>query len=164
MLELILAIDIGTSSIRCSAYQIHHPSPPSSSASEDDDDDDTTITTSSTYPCIQYLPGSLSAKPISMIEPNSGKIYLFPRQQTYDKEHIQNPSIFDWIDKCMAETIQFLRQYTSSSFHIRGIGFSSFVMNLIGVDQWGLILHPHATFSYACNTVQVQQECQQIQR
>jgi hypothetical protein len=150
-IELILALDIGTSSIRCSAYQILEPS------LESEEEEGT--------PYVQYVSGSLCSKTISLIT-KSGKINLFPLQhETGNSDSSSNPSVFDIIDTCVDETLSLLRLHPSySSFHIIGLGFSSFVMNLVGVDSLGNIIDPLATLSYACNTREVQDECKEIQR
>ena len=147
MIELVLAIDLGTSSIRCSAFTVLKPS---LSAEENP----------TNY--VQFMPGSLSSRTISCIEPISGKINIYTRTNDSFVHHV---SLFDVIDTCVDETLSFLRnQPAYSSFRIIGLGFSSFVMNLVGVSTSGEIIDPLATISYACNSSLVHDECKHIQR
>jgi gluconokinase len=116
--DVILALDIGSSSVRCSAYQMNG----------------TNVIHS-------------SAIPVSSVQPNSGKIKL---------QH-GNETLLEIVDRCVDQTLVKLRQ---TAFHVVGVGFSSFVMNLIAIDKEGNFVDPDATISYACNTATVAQECQ----
>ena len=48
-------------------------------------------------------------------------------------------------------------------FRIVGVGFSSFVMNLVGVNGLGVPVGEEASISYACNTAEVAKEVQSLQ-
>jgi sugar (pentulose or hexulose) kinase len=150
-MDLILCIDIGTSSIRCSAFEILQPSSGRHDPSSN---------------LVAFVSGSLSSKRISCIEPRTGNINIYPYHTSNGSQDADNhSSIFDVIDSCVDETLTFLRCHSSySSSSILGMGFSSFVMNLIGVDRSGKPLGPQATMSYACNSRHVQEECQRIHR
>lgn len=47
---------------------------------------------------------------------------------------------------------------------IVAVGFSSLVMNLVGVDAEGIPVGDEATLSYACNLPQVATKVKELQR
>ncbi|KAL3945654.1 MAG: hypothetical protein SGBAC_000222 [Bacillariaceae sp.] len=89
-----------------------------------------------------------SARMVSCVKPNSGKIRWYHG----------NGTLLDVVDQCVDETIQSLRQ-EKVEFKVSAVGFSSFVMNLVGVDAKCNIVDEEATMSYACNTMDVAKEC-----
>ncbi|CAJ1949769.1 unnamed protein product [Cylindrotheca closterium] len=121
--DIVLALDIGSSSVRCSAYNL-----------------------SSNHGSIEKIQSSV--RTVSCVRPNSGKIQWYH----------DNDTLLDIIDHCVDETIDYLRQ-DKVKFKVSAVGFSSFVMNLIGVDSDGNFVDEEATMSYACNTVDVAKEC-----
>jgi ribulose kinase len=139
-MEVILALDVGSSSARCSAYQIlpNH--------------DATAVT-------VQALDGCSAQRKIRSVQPNTGKIIL--NGQTEQGEAY---SLLDEIDSCIDTTLQALRQHHHAHVNVVGLGFSTFVMNLVGVDSDGNAVGEEATMSYACNSPEVAQECRNLKR
>ncbi len=177
MNAIIISLDVGSSSIRCTPY---------------------TISTDSKS--VQAISKCTIAKKISSVRPNSGKIILIQQQHADTNQHISisnmegnsNDSkammtLFDEIDNCIDESLSKLRS-EMSDFQIVGLGVSSFVMNLIGIDEEGqLILTDNNnnndnnnnskdcedgggggggehTFSYACNSQDVVNECMSLKK
>eukprot|EP00978_Attheya_sp_CCMP212_P048251 scaffold493018_cov43-Attheya_sp.AAC.1 len=73
--------------------------------------------------------------------------------------------LFDEIDKCVDDTLMKLRRESircEFSFQVVGLGITSLVMNLIGVDEKGSTLGSHATLTYACNSPHVKEQCQRL--
>ena len=144
--RLVLAIDVGSSSIRCSAFRI---------VDRDIDDADT-------VPTVQAVEGCSVSKKLQAVQPNTGKINVY-------LDHAG--SIFDEIDSCVDDSLVKLRRHyrtdddeeeEKKSFVVQGVGFSTFVMNLIGVDEEGRPVGNDATMSYACNTPAVVAECERL--
>jgi len=124
--RVILAIDIGSSSVRCSAYSRHN------------NDDTDAVHVSSMIASTQ--------KQLRGVEPSTGQI-LVSKIQTQ-------------VDTCVDDVLNQLQRGaldddTSSSFEIVSIGISTFVMNLIGLDNDNNVV---TTLSYACNTPSVAAE------
>lgn len=67
------------------------------------------------------------------------------------------------IDQCIDNVLSSLRP-SHSSYHIVAIGFSSFVMNLVGVDEMGEPVGNEATCSYACNRKDAVDECERVKQ
>jgi len=65
------------------------------------------------------------------------------------------------IETCLDETLESLRP---KKFSVVGLGITTFAMNLIGVDANGEIIGKDATFSYACNTPDVAEECRRLRQ
>ena len=144
--ELVIALDIGSSSIRCIPYKTDGES-------------------------IVAINECSSSYKRASIQPNTGKIVLFDMDDIHntiidnDSQSVGKRSIFDDIDKCIDETLGLLRSHynqVSIPFHIIGIGISSFVMNLIGINVRGEILGEKMTLSYACNSNEVVVECSKL--
>lgn len=135
----IIVIDIGSSSIRCSAYELQSE------------------TASSSSPVIA-LEGCRSARQINSVQSNTGKIHL--------KETENNKSFMDNVEDCMDEVLDKLRSklLKSGGFQVLAVGISSFVMNLVGVDCHGKIVGDEASMSYACNSSNVAQKCRNLKR
>lgn len=125
-MHVILALDIGSSSIRCSAYQIGDHG--------------------TTTPLEQY------SRTIRSVQPNTGKIQL---------ETAEGKSLWDEVDACIDTILQDIRQ-NYASFQVMGLGFSTFVMNLVGVDCSGNVVGEEATLSYACNSSEVVDKCRKL--
>jgi len=137
-----LALDVGSSSARCSAYRIV-------------DSDDAPATT------VQEIDGCYAQRKIRSVRPNTGKIIL--TGETDDKGEVYN--LLDEIDGCIDTTLQALcERHANETFQVVGLGFSTFVMNLVGVDCNGNPVGEEATVSYACNSPQVAEECRNLRR
>lgn len=94
------------------------------------------------------------------VEPNSGKIRLHGNEESNDSAI----HLFDEIDNCVDETLQKVREhFPRSDFAIVAVGFSSFNMNLVGVNSEGKVIEC-ATLSYACNLPEVADECRVLRR
>ena len=149
-MNVILALDVGSSSVRCSAYQIV--------ANENGGD-------STTPSSVEALDGCHAQLKIRSIEPNSGKIILNGVKQDTGESY----NLLDEIDGCIDQTLKSLREKhpslcSSSSFQVVGLGFSTLVMNLIGVDKNGNVIGEETTISYACNSPEVAQKCRDLKR
>ena len=103
--QVILAIDIGSSSVRCSAYSRQH----------NDNDDDAVV--SSMIASTQ--------KQLRGVEPSTGQIFVSDIQTQVDT------CVDDVLNQLQREAFDY---DNSSSFEIVSIGVSTFVMNLIGLD------------------------------
>ena len=125
---LVLSIDVGSSSIRCTAYDV-------TSAAE----------------CDPLPVRAASSAPRKVIQPGTGRILV------YSEDH----TLFDDIDQCVDEVVQ---QLNSCMDKVVAIGFSTLVMNLIGVDEHGIPIGNDATMSYACQTPAVSQEVDRLKR
>jgi len=124
-MEAILALDIGSSSIRCTAYDISHDALKKISS-----------------------PISSSSLTIRCVEPNTGKIQLGNG----------GDCLLQKIDQTVVAVLEDL----PDNARVVAVGFSTFVMNLIAVDQKGLPLGDEFTLSYACNSPNVVEECGSI--
>lgn len=143
--NVIIAIDIGSSSIRCSAYEFL------GSANDGN------------HSLVKPIPNCRSSRTVRSVQPNTGKIQLLG-SSAGDK------SLMDNLDICMDDLLDRLRQvYTGNesscgAFQVLAVGFSSFVMNLVGVDQEGNIVGDEASISYACNAPSVAKQCRHLRR
>ena len=119
--QVVLALDIGSSSVRCSAYTIS-----------------------------DKIVAHASQERRSVL-PNSGYIAL----QSDD-----GSGFMDDIDQVVDEVLRGL----SEEYKVCAVGFSSFVMNLIGVDCHGNPVGDDATMSYACQTEEVLTDVEKLKR
>lgn len=140
-MNVILVLDVGSSSVRCSAYQI-----------VENENDGTTS--------VEALDGCYAQLKIRSVQPNSGKIILNGVKEDTGESY----NLLDEIDGCIHKTLASLREHDFSSFQIVGLGFSTLVMNLIGVDKNGNVIGEEATISYACNLPEVAQKCRNLKR
>jgi gluconokinase len=106
---------------------------------------------------VQALDGCYSQLKIRSVHPNTGNIVL----NGVNEDTGESYSLLDEIDACIDKTLQALRSQ-QESFQVVGVGFSTFVMNLVGVDRDGNVVGEEATISYACNSPQVAQECKSL--
>lgn len=135
--KLVIALDVGSSSIRCTPYH---------------------ITTTS----VSALHGCSVAKQRASVHPNTGKIALLNPE---NGNLVEDQTLFEDIDACIDDTLHLLRpHYNQNTFQIAAVGISSFVMNLIGIDQFGLIVGEECTLSYACNSIDVVEEISRLKR
>jgi gluconokinase len=156
--QIIITIDVGSSSVRSSAYYY-------ASCWRDDDDDDSgaggsgTLIPSSSPSIISMASAS---RPHRSVQPNTGKIAL----QGGGGE--DGPSLMDLVDQCVDETLRKLRaelfDRDQQQWEVLGIGFSTFVMNLVGVSADGDVVGEEASISYACNSAAVGKEVQALKR
>jgi gluconokinase len=130
--QIIITIDVGSSSVRSSAYALHSGGTLSPSAS--------------------------ASRPQRSVQPNTGKIVL--------KGVGDSPSLMDLVDQCIDETLRKLRELFGRDqlWDVLGIGFSTFVMNLVGVSADGTVVGEEASISYACNSAAVGDEVQALKR
>ena len=73
--------------------------------------------------------------------------------------------MLDDIDSCVDATLDKIRKKygaSKSSYIVSAVAFSTFVMNLVGIDRNGKPVGNDATLSYACNTPEVARECEAI--
>jgi gluconokinase len=118
--QIIITIDVGSSSVRSSAYALHSGgtlSPSMASAS----------------------------RPKRSVQPNTGKIVL---KGVGDSPLRKLRELFD----------------RDQQWEVLGIGFSTFVMNLVGVSVDGEVVGEEASISYACNSAAVGDEVQALKR
>ena len=132
--RLILAIDVGSSSIRCSAYRMGTS--------------------------VVAVEGCSSSIKMQGVEPNTGKIKIYRKNDGSDEQ-----CMLDDIDSCVDATLDKVREKygaSKSSFIVSAVAFSTFVMNLVGIDRNAKPVGNDATLSYACNTPEVARECEAI--
>lgn len=109
---------------------------------------------SSSVRCIAYAADNLwvlasqSCKQ-SQVRTNDGRV-LWERHQ-----------ILETVDTLVDNV---LRLEALNDYTVTGLGFSTFVMNLIGLDSSGKPVAEEATLSYACNTTEVNQEVEHLKR
>lgn len=139
--SIILVVDAGSSSVRCIAYALLDSR---SCTSEE-------VSTTS-QPPIKAIEGMSYSVPMMSVSPNTGYIRIH--------------EVLDAVDLCIDEVLHLLRQTItdeSNNYSISAVGFSTFVMNLVGVDKFGLPLGDEATMSYACNRANVLETCSRIE-
>jgi sugar (pentulose or hexulose) kinase len=105
---------------------------------------------------VQQLDNCFLSLSIRTVEPNTGKIELISTNE-------EGNSLFDDIDGLIDAMLDRLRTYPKE-LNVRGIGFSTFCMNLLALDQLGNPLGKDATISYACSTEAVRNECAILKR
>jgi ribulose kinase len=141
-MKVLVALDIGSSSLRCSAYEL--------------------LEDGEHKGVVEILEGCSVQTKFRSIRPTTGRIAL--NQQAAGDDD-SSASLLDEIDKCVDECLKILRdKHQENGFTIVGFGFSTFVMNLIGVDETGRPVDEEATLSYACNAPLVAQECRNMKR
>lgn len=139
--RVILAIDVGSSSVRCTSYRLL-----------DDKHGSYNNNGRPKTKNVEDLFGCNSYRTIRSVEPNTGKISF---------EH----NLVHQIDLCIDETLRSLRRHFdlhSMTFKVVGLGFSSFVMNLVGVDEEGELVGTSASLSYTCNSLDVVEQCRNL--
>lgn len=82
---------------------------------------------------------------MSSIVPNDGHIRIF--------------KVLAAVDECVDAVLRLLRRGKVKDYELVGVGFSSFVANLVGVDINAEPVSEVATVSYACNREDVVEEC-----
>ena len=150
-MEILIAVDIGSSSIRCSAY----------TANANTNAEDTSSS-------VSVLENCIASRTVRSVQPNTGKIQLFSNTTTTntttaETEMKDRPkSLMDHVDDCIDELLETLRQQQQTVIKVVGLGISSFVMNLVGVDKEGNVVGESASISYACNTTDVANVCRTL--
>ena len=135
--RIILAIDIGSSSVRCSAYEVSNDEASHSS--------------------IKSFENCRASRTVQSVRPNTGKIQLM--------EEDGHKSLMDNLDDCIDELLEALRQKKQDfRVEVEAVAFSSFVMNLVGVDTEGGIVGDDASISYACNSPPAAKQCRALRR
>lgn len=124
MVDVIVVIDAGSSSVRCTAYP---------------------VVESATTSIFDQSPAGSFTEIHQAIEPITGKIDF---------------SILRLIDNTIDQVLIQLRS-SSGLVRVRALGFSTFVMNLIGLDENH---QPIESLSYACNTEEVSDEVRAIRQ
>lgn len=148
---IILAIDAGSSSIRCTGYEYYGDN---TESTNDIDSDNNNNNDQSLSPLVTAMDGISHTISMSAIDPNTGHI------------HIQQ--VLSAIDECVDKVLCLLRSTynnnttSNDGYKIIALGFSTFVMNLVGVDVNGDPVSDVATCSYACNRDDVVRECQAL--
>jgi sugar (pentulose or hexulose) kinase len=157
--NVIVAIDVGSSSIRCTAYDC------SSSTST------VSITSQQQLQLPSYTILASYSSPRKSIETYTGHIRIVDIASSNtlpssDSSNAITNDLFDCIDTCVDQVLDQLQQTNDDRYpySVVGIGFTTFVMNLIGVDHDGKPIGNDISMSYACQTTQVQDEVQQLQR
>ena len=133
-INVILAIDIGSSSIRCSAHQRSNV-----------DASKTTL-----------MDHCSMSREFQAIDPITGRIKM--------QDSFHGKYLLDEIDSLIDECLAALRKHVMNPFQIIGLGFSSFVMNFVAVDENGTLVGEMASLSYACQSPEVAQACQKLRR
>mmetsp|Transcript_24974 Transcript_24974/g.49747 ORF Transcript_24974/g.49747 Transcript_24974/m.49747 type:complete len:633 (-) Transcript_24974:93-1991(-) len=154
--EILLAVDAGSSSIRCTAYERVE------SKKQDDDCagsdvlknrsslERTTTSNSLPSPIIRTLENVSHTIKMASVVPNTG--------------YIRINEVLAAIDECIDQVLRLLRlQFLSQKYEVVAVGISTFVMNLIGVNEFGKPIGESATLSYACNREDVVRECQKLE-
>uniref|UniRef100_A0A7S4KBK2 Carbohydrate kinase FGGY C-terminal domain-containing protein n=1 Tax=Odontella aurita TaxID=265563 RepID=A0A7S4KBK2_9STRA len=143
--RIILSLDIGSSGIRCLAFHQKKPDADSPPAK-----------------LLCVLEGCSSCSKTRVVEPGTGRILGLDASES---------SLLDRVDECVSETLCALRErYKADSpsrgFAVIGVGFSNFVMNLVGVDENGTVVTGDdgttASITYACNSMEVSVECHRL--
>ena len=165
--SVILSIDVGSSSIRCTPYYTNDTS--ATNGTNNTTMTSSTSTSNGTKPAaVTALPQCASTCKISCVEPETGHILLQRTDTCSSNSTSQSKTILQDINSCIDETIASLRIHhkDEESFQIVAIGITTFVMNLMGVGADGdfLSLGKGYTCSYACNSQSVQQQCRALKQ
>lgn len=174
--QIIFAVDIGSSSTRCSPWVLQR------SVDEDQVKGSPAVKSGSSF--------SFGVKPLSahaaFNDPTNGQ-QDEPESVVRSARHVRAihpdtgrigsvPLLLDAVDEVVEETLERLRRMSNASlssssssaplaFEIVGIGFTSFVMNLVGVDDNGEpVDDDRATLCYACNTPEVAAHVKALKR
>lgn len=163
--ELILSIDIGSSSIKCSAFEVRNPrkNDQQQNSSGQIHDEQCMVGRTNEYQ-IPYIASSIASasRDFCAVEPITGKIMV--------NENLSAPSLFNVVDDCIDDVLKILEDKANVddtskiNYTILGCGITSFVMNLVGVDRDGHPLGNETTLSYACNNDAVNMEVETLRR
>jgi gluconokinase len=151
-MKIVISVDIGSSSVRCLAYNV-------------DAEQVNNV-------CVKHVICSSSIQYRS-VQPNTGKIAVTSKHLDDCTNTDETISILDMVDSCVGKVLKQLNQTesfcgsapsTNNSDKIIAIGISTFVMNLVAIDQDGYLLGDEYTMSYACNTGDVAREVLEIKK
>jgi len=142
---VILALDVGSSSVRCSAYSNDRGAQSAGRA------------TSSSACCLLLLASSRRTRRSVDFQ---GRIAW----TTEEEEEGEQSNLLDVLDACVDDVLAQLREKKNMTTKIQAVGFSTFAMNLIGVNQLGDVLGEDATMSYACQIPEVNVEVEKLKR
>mmetsp|Transcript_298 Transcript_298/g.596 ORF Transcript_298/g.596 Transcript_298/m.596 type:complete len:620 (-) Transcript_298:322-2181(-) len=152
MKSIILAIDAGSSSIRCTGYEYHGATQYRHSQTAEPwpigDDIADLRGDGSSEPLVSALEGISHTIPMATVVPNTGYIRIH--------------KVLAAIDECIDEILRKCQSMPTSSYQIVAIGFSTFVMNFVGVDIRGDPVGEVATLSYACNREDAVKKCEEL--
>lgn len=90
------------------------------------------------------------------IDPVTGRIKM--------QDTVHGRYLLDEIDSVIDECLAALRKHVMDPIQIIGLGFSSFVMNFVAVDENGTLVGEMATLSYACQSPEVALACRKLKR
>jgi sugar (pentulose or hexulose) kinase len=94
------------------------------------------------------MEGAHHAIPMTCVTPSTG--------------HIRIHGVLTAIDECIDHVLELLRSSLQNDYQVVAIGFSTFVMNFVGVDEMGKPVGEEATLSYACNRRDVVAQCARL--
>jgi hypothetical protein len=137
--SVVVSVDVGSSSVRCSGYEIQS------------DSNGTSNTISEPIASCSYL--------FCSVHPLSGKILIDNDDKNKNLFHI----IDHVIDEVLTKILTFYES-TNTLYKIDTFGFSTFVMNLIAVDTNCIPIGSEYTMSYACNSASVAAEVDSIKK
>ena len=127
---VVLALDIGSSSVRCFAYNNN-----------------------------QDVVARSSRERRSVV---AGRIALVAEDDTESSNKKKSSSfLFDVIDTCVDDILE---QLSPVGLKVVALGFSTFCMNLVGVDSNGELVGKDATLTYACSSRSVNDQVKNLKR
>ena len=146
--SFILALDVGSSSVRCSAYEQH----------------------ASSHPSVVVASSRRARRSVHL----DGRVAWQSSCDDAGGEGNASSSLLDVLDECVDDVLEQLRMRRSSSsdsddetIAIQAVGFTTFVMNLVGVDRDGNVVGgegDESTLSYACQIPEVNAEVEDLKR
>ena len=131
---VILALDVGSSSVRCSAYDCRD---------------------TETLPEVSRLRCLATSRRLRRSVDFQGRIAW------KESTSCASDTLLDVLDECVDDV---LKQLQGEKHIIMGVGFSTFVMNLVGVNRLGEMVGDDATMSYACQIPDVNAEVEILKR
>jgi hypothetical protein len=142
--RVVLSIDIGSSSVRCSAYNV-------SSGVED-----RSIGESCSRVTNLIASHSIDCR---TVQPNTGRVLV-----NGDDDDKSRNNLLDIVDQCVDINLKQVHDIfgDGNEYNVVAFGFSEFVMNLVAVDCNGQLLGNEYSMSYACNTTAVSNQVNSI--
>jgi ribulose kinase len=135
--SVVVSVDIGSSSVRCSGYELQSENNRNSLSD----------------------PIASCSFSFCSVHPLSGKILIHG--------DMGNQNLFDIIDNSIDDVIKKISSFygsTNTRYQIKTFGFSTFAMNLVAVDANGSPIGSDYTLSYACNSASVVAEAKTIKK
>lgn len=133
MQKIIISLDVGSSSIRCTPFVLQ--------TKQDGNDNETSSPVTAIPECASTYKGS-------SVKPGTG----------YIKIDIEGKTIVEIISSSIDQTLSLLRA-RKQEFEVVAVGITTFVMNLLGVSSDGTVSDSSHTCSYACNLETVEKQC-----